>query len=96
MPGMPRENRKSRYFSKGYLHVPAINAKFKKPRTVVLLPNVAEAIAKLLAGRSKSWLFPRYREEHISSRQVQNILDCIATRAGLQEAKRQDKAGTDR
>jgi integrase/recombinase XerD len=83
-------------FSKGYLHVPAINAKFKKPRTVVLLPNVAEAIAKLLAGRSKRWLFPSYCEGHISSRQVQNILDCIATRAGLQEVKRQDKAGKDR
>ena len=40
-------------FSKGYLHVPALNAKFKKARTVVLLPQVAEAISKLLAGRSK-------------------------------------------
>jgi integrase len=28
-------------FSKGYLHVPALNAKFKKPRTVVLLPKFA-------------------------------------------------------
>ena len=83
-------------FSKGYLHVPAINAKFKKPRTVVLLPQVAEAISKQLAGRSKGWLFPSYREGHISSRQVQNILDGIATRAGLQEVKRQDKAGKNR
>ena len=39
-------------FSKGYLHVQALNAKFKKPRTVVLLPKVADAIAKQLAGRS--------------------------------------------
>lgn len=29
-------------FSKGYLHDQAINAKFKKPRTVVLLPQVAD------------------------------------------------------
>ena len=83
-------------FSKGYLHVPAINAKFKKPRTVVLLPQVAAAISKQFAGRAKGWLFPSYRDGHISSRQVQNILDDIATRAGLQEVKRQDKAGKNR
>lgn len=83
-------------FNKGYLHVQAINAKFKKPRTVVLLPQVAEAIAKQLAGRSKGWLFPSYRDGHISSRQVQNILDGIANRAGLQEVKRMDKTGKNR
>jgi integrase/recombinase XerD len=83
-------------FSRGYLHVQAINAKFNKPRTVVLLPQVAEVLQKQLDGRSKGWLFLSYREGHISSRQVQNILDGIATRAGLQEVKRQDKAGKDR
>ena len=83
-------------FGKGYLHVQATNAKFKKPRTVVLLPQVADAMAKQLSGRSKGWLFPSYREGHISARQVQNILDDIATRAGLQEVKRQDKAGKNR
>jgi integrase/recombinase XerD len=83
-------------FSKDYLHVQAINAKFNKPRTVVLLPRVADAVAKQLAGRSKGWLFPSYRDGHISSRQVQNILDGIAIRACLQEVKRQDKAGKDR
>ena len=71
--------------SKGYLHIQAINAKFKKPRTVVLLPKVAEAVTKQLAGRTKGWLFQSYRDGHISSRQVQNILDGIATRAGMQE-----------
>ena len=35
---------------KGYLHIQAINAKFNKPRTVVLLPQVAKAIEKQLAG----------------------------------------------
>ncbi len=83
-------------FSRGYLHVQAVNAKFNKPRTAVLLPRVAEAIAKQLNGRSKGWLFPGYREGHISSRQVQNILDGIATRADLQEVKHKDKAGKDR
>jgi integrase len=41
-------------FSKGYLHVQALNAKFKKPRTVVLLPKVAEVLQKQLAGRAKT------------------------------------------
>ena len=82
--------------SKGYLHVEAINAKFNKARTVVLLPQVAEVLKKHLNGRSKGWLFPGYREGHISSRQVQNILDGIATIAGLQEVKLKDKAGKDR
>lgn len=83
-------------FGKGYLHVRALNAKFNKPRTVVVMPKVAEAVAKQLSGRSKGWLFPSYRVGHISSRQVQNILDGIATRAKLQEVKRKDKAGKDR
>jgi len=63
---------------------------------VVLLPRVTEILKKQLAGRSKGWLFPSYREGHISSRQVQNILNGMATRASLQEVKRQDKAGKDR
>jgi integrase/recombinase XerD len=83
-------------FSKGFLHVRAVNAKFNKPGTVVLLPQVAEILKKQLAGRSKGWLFPSYRNGHITSRQVQNILDSIATKAGLQEVKRKDKAGKDR
>jgi integrase len=81
---------------RGYLHIQAVNAKFKKPRTVVLLPQIVEVVQKQLAGRSKGWLFPSYRGGHISSRQAQNILDGIAQRAGLQEVKRKDRAGKDR
>jgi len=51
---------------------------------------------KMLAAVLNGWLFPGYRDSHITSRQVQNILDGIATRAGLQEVKRQDKAGKNR
>jgi integrase len=83
-------------FPKGYLHIQAAKSKSKKPRTVVLLPRVVEFVRRQLAGRSKGWLFPSYRGGHISSRQVQNILDGIAKRAGLQEVKRKDKAGKDR
>jgi integrase len=49
---------------------------------------------------SKGWQRTRLsrsgREEHISPRQVQNILDGIAVRAGLQEVKRKDRAWKDR
>jgi hypothetical protein len=41
---------------KGYLHIPAAKSKGEKPRT--------------LAGRSKGWLFPSYREGHISSLKI--------------------------
>lgn len=82
--------------SKGYLHIQAANAKFNKARTVILMPKVVEVLKMQLDGRSKGWLFPSYRDGHISSRQIQNILDGIATRAGLQEVKRQDKAGKNR
>jgi hypothetical protein len=50
-------------------------------------------------GRHKTaccWLFQSHREDHISSRQVQNTLDGIASRAGLQECKCQDKAEKNR
>ena len=49
-------------FSKGYLHVQAINAKFKESRTMVLCPKLSEAISKHLAGHAKGWLFPSYRD----------------------------------
>jgi integrase len=49
-----------------------------------------------LARRPKGWLFPGYQDGHISTGQVQNILDGIATRSKLQEVKRTDKAGKDR
>jgi integrase len=83
-------------FQKGYLHIRALNSKGKKPRTVVLIPLVTDALKRQLDDRTKGWLFPSYRDEHISSRQVQNILDGIATRAKLQEVKHKDKAGKDR
>jgi hypothetical protein len=47
-------------FNKGYLHVGAINAKFNKLRTAILLPQVAEVLKKQLSGRPKGWLFPIY------------------------------------
>jgi integrase len=83
-------------FPKGCLHIQALNSKGKKPRTVVLIPLVTDAFKRQLDDRTKGWLFPRYREEHISSRQSRTFSMGIATRAKLQEVKRKDKAGKDR
>ena len=83
-------------FAKGFLHIQASNAKYKKARTVVLLPQVAEAVKRKISGHTKGWLFRGYHAGHITTRQVQNILDSIAARAGLQEIKRKDKAGKNR
>jgi integrase len=63
-------------FGKGYLYVQALNAKFNKLRTVVLMLKVAEAIAKQLAGRSKGWLFPSYRDGHIPPMTLVHVVNC--------------------
>jgi integrase len=83
-------------FRKGYLHVQATNAKFKKPRTVVLLPQVAEVLQKQLAGRSKGWLFPSYREGHISfaSSPKYSRWHCIQSRAAGGQAQGQSGQGS--
>jgi integrase/recombinase XerD len=81
-------------FEKGYLHIPASNAKYKKSRTVVLLPVVLDV---LHAQASDSiWLLPSRGGDHITPRHVQHILNAIATRAGLQETTYKDKAGKNR
>ena len=81
-------------FEKGYLHIPTNNAKYKKSRTVVLLPVVLDV---LHAQASESiWLLPSRAGDHITPRHVQHILNAIATRAGLQETTYKDKAGKNR
>jgi len=52
----PNQGRRYRY-QQGIRHVQVTNAKFRKPRTVVLMPQVAKAMTKQLSGRSKGWLF---------------------------------------
>ena len=81
-------------FEKGYLHIPASNAKYKKSRTVVLLPAVMNVLHKQISD--SIWLLPSRAGDHISPRHVQHILDAIATRAGLQETTYKDKAGKNR
>lgn len=91
-----RSKQRTSAFTKGGFAYPSSKLKEQGTNTEALLLQVSEAVGKPLAGRSKGWLFPNYREGHISSRQVQNILDGNAIRAGLQEVKRKDKAGKNR
>lgn len=72
-------------FTKGYLHIRAEGAKGERPRTIVLLPPVSDALRKHLDERIEGWLFPGYKRAHISTVQVERILHGIAERAGLQE-----------
>jgi integrase/recombinase XerD len=83
-------------FTKGYLHIRAESAKGKKPRTVVLLSPVADALKKYLAGRTQGWLFPGYKRAQISTVQAERILHYIAERSGLQEIVHPGRKGPGR
>jgi integrase len=83
-------------FTKGYLHIRAESANGKKPRTVVLLSPVADALRKYLAGRTQGWLFPGYKRKYISTVQAERILHYIAERAGLQEVVHPGRKGPGR
>lgn len=83
-------------FKKAYMHIRSANAKFKKARTVVLLPPVIDSLQKYLAGRSEGWLFLGYGGKHISARQTQKILDRVADRSGLQKVEHPGRMGPGR
>jgi site-specific recombinase XerD len=70
-------------FNRSYLHIPKVNAKGNKSRTVILLPEVIAALRTYLNGRVSGWLFPSIAADHIGSRQVQYLLDAISKRAGI-------------
>lgn len=85
-------------FAKGYLHIRAGNAKLKKPRTVVLLQPVIDALQTHLQGKTEGWVFKSLTKagDHLTSRAVQKILVAIAERSGLQQVKYHDSAGAAR
>lgn len=83
-------------FDKGFLHIRAEGAKGERPRTVVLLPPVLDAVKKHLADRAQGWLFPGYKNRHISTVQAERILHSIAERAGLQEVVHAGRKGPGR
>jgi integrase/recombinase XerD len=70
---------------KGYIHVEI--AKGGRPRTVVAPKPTLEALRVHLQGREAGFVFSGRQGGHISSRQVERILDEIATIAGLQDER---------
>lgn len=80
-------------FPKRFLHIGTENAKGGRPRTVVLMAPVIEAIQKYLAGRTMGWLFSGYKRTHISTVQAERILHGVAERAGLQKVVHQGRKG---
>ena len=78
----------------GYLHI--LHGKGDKRRAVVLLPLVIQTLGTYLAGRASGWLFPSKAGDHLTTRQLQNIIDKIALHAGIQQIKFVDKAGRPR
>jgi len=72
-------------FDHCYIHVEI--AKGGRPRTVVAPKPTLEALLAHLHGRETGFVFPGRQGGHISSRQVERILDDVATRAGLQDER---------
>jgi integrase/recombinase XerD len=83
-------------FSKRFLHIGAEHAKGGRPRTVVLMPPVIDAILKYLAERTQGWLFSGYKGTHITTVQAERILHSIAERAGLQKIVHPGRKGPGR
>src|SRR5512136_1600946 len=69
----------------GYLHV--VDGKGGKQRTSILPKPVLEALQGHLNGRDVGYVFQGRDHGHISTRQIQRLLDTIAERAGLQETR---------
>ena len=69
----------------GYLHV--VNGKGGKQRTAIVPKPVIEALNAHIKGRSEGYIFEGRDQGHISTRQVQRLLDATAEQAGLQETR---------
>ena len=69
----------------GYLHV--VNGKGGRQRTSILPRSVLEALEAHLQGRAEGYVFEGRDQGHISTRQIQRLLDRAAEEAGLQETR---------
>jgi integrase/recombinase XerD len=69
----------------GYLHV--VNGKGGKQRTSILPKSVLDALNVHLQGRDSGYIFEGRNQGHISSRQIQRLLNDAAEKAGLQETR---------
>jgi len=69
----------------GYLHV--VNGKGGRQRTSILPRSVLDALEAHLRGRAGGYVFEGRDQGHISTRQIQRLLDRAAEEAGLQETR---------
>jgi integrase/recombinase XerD len=69
----------------GYLHV--VDGKGGKQRTSILPKTVLEALGAHLRGRTGGYVFEGRDQGHISTRQIQRLLNEAAENAGLQETR---------
>ena len=69
----------------GYLHV--VDGKGGKQRTSILPEPVLEALEAHLQGRDSGYIFEGRDQGHISTRQIQRLLNEAAEKAGLQETR---------
>jgi integrase len=69
----------------GYLHI--VNGKGGKQRTSILPKPVLEALHDHLNGREEGYVFEGRDMGHISTRQIQRLLDTVAEIAGLQQRR---------
>ncbi|MDM7911764.1 MAG: tyrosine-type recombinase/integrase [Methanotrichaceae archaeon] len=69
----------------GYLHV--VNGKGGKQRTCIIPRPALDALSAYLQGRESGYVFEGRHQGHISTRQIQRLLDEIAEEAGLQETR---------
>lgn len=72
-------------FDHGYIHIEI--AKGGRPRTVVAPKPTLDALCVHLQGQEAGFVFTGRQGGHISTRQVERILDEIATKAGLQDER---------
>ena len=69
----------------GYIHI--VNGKGEKQRTSIAPKPVLETLDAHLLGRASGYIFEGRDQGHISTRQVQRLLDEAAEKAGLQETR---------
>jgi integrase/recombinase XerD len=72
-------------FEQSYIHVDV--AKSGRPRTLIAPKPTLEALREHLHGRNAGFVFLGRQDGHLSTRQVERILDKIATIAGLQDER---------
>ncbi len=69
----------------GYLHV--VKGKGGKQRTCIIPRPTLDALGIYLQGRGSGYVFEGRDMEHLSTRQIQRLLEDVAKDAGLQETR---------